>query len=138
MADEANSIAFSIKITGDSTGEIWTGDFRAKKRLSHRDNLKKDAVRRELLGAQPGTPTDRALSTAMILSELSVRLLKAPKWWTEKGEGMDLEDDNIIGTVFDEAMKVEREAQEALKKKAADAQAELRKEAAKEATEETK
>jgi hypothetical protein len=34
----------------------WTGEFRAKKRLSHRDQLLKDQVRRELLGGQPERP----------------------------------------------------------------------------------
>lgn len=126
MAD--NDAPFSISVIGDSTDEKWVGDFRAKKRLSHRDHLRKDQIRRELLGSAPGTPTDRALSTAMILSELAVRLTKAPKWWTEAAEGQDLQDDNVIGAAFDEAMRIEREAVEAKKKKAAEAQEELRKE----------
>lgn len=124
-----NDAPFSISVEGESTGEKWVGDFRAKKRLSHRDQLNKDAMRRELLGSQPGVPTERAMSTAMIISELTVRLTKAPKWWEAKGNGIDLEDDSVIGAVFDKAMAVEKEDQEARKAKAAAAQAELKAEA---------
>lgn len=130
MANEANDSPFDVRVTGDTTEEIWTGTFRAKKRLSHRDHLRKDSLRREFLGSQPGTPTDRALSTAMILSELAVRLTKSPSWWIEMGGGLDLSDDNVIGVLFDEVMKIEREAAEEKKKAAATALEEMKKEAA--------
>jgi hypothetical protein len=130
MANEANEASFSLSLDGETTGEKWVGDFKAKKRLSHRDQLRKDQVRRDLLGPQGNTPTERAMSTAMILSELRVRLVDAPKWWQAMGEGLDLEDDNVIGTLYDEVMKIEREAGESKKKKAADALTEMRKEAA--------
>ena len=129
MAEDANTSPFTISIVGDVTEEKWYGDFSAKKRLSHRDQLRKDQLRRELLGSQAGAPTERALSTAMILSELSVRLTKTPSWWTEKGEGLDFADDNIIGTVFDAAMKVERDAADEKKKRAEEALKAMREEA---------
>lgn len=131
MPVEAADAPFTIHETGDYTDQTWSGEFRAKKRLSHRDQLRKDQIRRELLGGQPGTATDRALSTAMILSELAVRLTKSPAWWTEAGNGIDLEDDNVIGRVYDEALKVERDAAEEKKKKAEKIQEAMRAEAEK-------
>jgi hypothetical protein len=135
MATVANDAPFTISLVGEASLETWAGTFRAKTRLSHRDQLSKDARRRELLGNQPGTSTERALTTAMILAELSVRLTDAPKWWSEKGGGLDLEDDNVIGAVYDKAMTIEKEAADDKKKKAEAAQAEMRAEADKAATE---
>lgn len=129
MATEANDGAFTLHVVGETTERTWAGEFRAKRRLSHRDHLRKDQVRRELLGGQPGVATERALSTAMILSELAVRLTKTPEWWAEEGNGLDLDDDNVIGTVYNEALKIEAEAAESKKKKAEKIQADMRKEA---------
>lgn len=136
MASEANEHTFPFSEVGETTEEKFTGDFKAKKRLSHRDQLRKDQLRRDLLGGQPGTPTERALSTAMILSELSVRILKAPKWWTEAGEGLDLEDDNVIGRVYDLTMKPERDREDAKVKAAKVAQDQLRADAEQKAKDE--
>lgn len=118
MAAEANEAPFTISLEGEVTGEKWFGEFSAKKRLSHKDHLRKDQVRRELLGGQTGEASQRAASTAMILSELAVRLTKSPAWWGANGDGLEFEDDNIIGAVYDAAMKVEKDAAEARKKKA--------------------
>lgn len=131
MASDVNDVPFSISLIGDVSEEKWVGDFRAKKTLSHRDQLKRDQIRRELLGSQGGAPTERALSIAMVLSELAVRITKAPKWWAEKGEGLDLEDSNVIGEVYDNVTRIEREAAEAKKVKAEKAQEEMREEAKK-------
>lgn len=127
MATEAIDGPFTLHEVGETTDKTYTGEFRAKKRLSHRDHLRKDQVRRELLGGQPGVPTERALSTAMILSELAVRLTKTPDWWVDAGNGIDLEDDNVIGVVYNEALKIEADAIEAKKKKAEKVQEGLRK-----------
>lgn len=135
MANEANEHTFTLNEIGEDTGEKFVGDFKCKKRLSHRDQLRKDQVRRDLLGGQPGVPTERALSTSMIISELAVRVLKAPKWWAEVGEGLDLMDDNIIGLIHDMALKPENDAAKAKVLAAKKAQDEMRKEAADEKTE---
>jgi len=131
MASDVNDVPFSISLIGDVSEEKWVGDFRAKKTLSHRDQLRRDQIRRELLGSQGGTPTERALSIAMVLSELAVRITKAPKWWAEKGDGLDLDDGNVIGEVYDNVTRIEREAAEAKKVKAEKAQEEMRDEAKK-------
>jgi hypothetical protein len=136
MNDDSDTVPFDIRIEGENTGDIWTGTFRAKKRLSHRSQLKKDQIRRDLLGQQAGQSTERAQSTAMILAELSVRLTKAPPWWSESDNGLDLADDNVIGVVFDKAMAIEAEAIAEIKKKAEAAKAEMRAEAVKAAEEE--
>lgn len=133
MASDVNDVPFSISLIGETSDEKWVGDFRAKRTLSHRDQLRRDQIRRELLGASGGPPTERAMSIAMVLSEVAVRITKAPKWWAEKAEGLDLVDDNVVAEVYDHVMRVEREAVEEKKAKAAQVQDEMRTEAAKKA-----
>jgi hypothetical protein len=117
---DLNDQAFSISVVGNFTGETFKGNFRAKKRLSHLDRLRKDQYRRELLG---GTAPDQAgqvaLDIATIVSELRVRLVDAPKWWLESEGGLQLEDINTLMLVFEGATKIETDAAEALKKSAA-------------------
>jgi hypothetical protein len=119
---------FSIRVVGEETGEIWVGDFVAKERLTHRDVLRKDQIRRELLGAAGGSPDARAMSVAFIVSELTVRLTKMPKWFEESGFGLDLEDESVLALVYDKAIKVQLDAQAARKKAAEDKKEELKKE----------
>jgi hypothetical protein len=136
MAFDANDAPFTLHIVGETSDATYTGEFRAKKWLSHRDQLLKDQVRRELLGGQTGQPTERALTTSMVLAELRARLTKFPDWWTTSGQGLDLADDNVIGEIYAEATKIEAEAVEAKKAKAEKIQQQLRDEAAKKDAEE--
>lgn len=129
MANDANDAPFTLHVVGEVTGKTWSGEFRAKKRLSHRDHLRKDQVRRELTGGAPGAVDERAYSTAHVLSNLAVRLTKWPEWWDSCGQGLDLEDDKVLRILHDKALEIEAEAAEAKKKAAEEAQAEMRKEA---------
>jgi hypothetical protein len=131
--EEDNTELFNIHIEGDTSGKLWSGDFRAKKRLSHRSHLAKDGFRRELLGGQSGAPTERADTTAKILSELWVRLTKTPSWWQELGNGLDAEDDNLIAEIYDKAYQIELKEIEAKKKKAEQVKEDLRKDSAQKA-----
>jgi hypothetical protein len=125
-SDEANVVPFTLQLDGETTGTPWFGKFKAKIRLSLRDQLNRDKIRRELLGSMGGTPDDRALSIAIIISELTVRLVEAPPWWREQANGLDLEDGNVVSKVYDEAMKVEADALDNRKKKADEAKGELK------------
>lgn len=125
----ANEMSFSINILGEVTQERWVGTFTAKCRLSHRDHLTADKLFRELIGPNPETACDRARQTSEIFSQLAVRIVQSPDWWKASGNGADLADDAIIAEVYNNAMRIEKEALETLKKKAAEAQAELQKQA---------
>jgi hypothetical protein len=120
--------AFTISVVGDITGETFRGDFRAYKFLTHRQQLMLDQRRREILGTLPDGASVRAVNQATIFAQVQVRLSDAPKWWIESGNGIDLVDDNVVLAVFDNVMKVEQEALEAVKKKAEDAKESLKEE----------
>lgn len=123
----ANEASFTISVIGEVTGEKWLGIFKVKVRLSHRDYIAKDKIRREFLGPHPEGASERAVTSAEILSQLAVRIIEAPAWWAASNNGLDLNDDAVILEIYNAAIKAETDTAEALKKKAAEAEAELKK-----------
>lgn len=122
-----NKEQFEISLIGNVTGEKWVGKFAAKRRLSHKDFLKTDLVYRELIGtASPDKAALGVRNVAGVFSQLTVRLVDAPKWWTELDGGLDMEDDNVIAEVYRLTMKVEADAVEARAAKVAEATKGLR------------
>jgi hypothetical protein len=122
-----DAVQFSIDVTGNVTGESWKGLFEALPRLSHRLQLQRDKVRRELLGDAPSGATERALELAALLSDLQVRLTTWPKWWADYKFGLDLLDDNILSEIGDNVVNIIQKEEERLKKRAEEAQEEIRK-----------
>lgn len=118
---------FSIHVKGDSSGESWTGDFRAKVALTRRDILNKDRIRREMLGPV-GEPEEHARLLAIAYSELKVRITDAPKWFTESDYALDLVDETPMAAVYKEAMRIQNEAVAAKVADAAKKAEELKKE----------
>lgn len=118
---------FTISVIGDTTNEKWHGTFKARVRMSHRDSMLRDRLRRQMLGNDsPALATPRAQSQAQIFSFLDVTLVEAPAWWKDNGNGQDLYDDNVVAAVFDEVEKGMEEAREKLKKQAEESMAALK------------
>lgn len=122
-----NDRPFSIRVQGDSSGQTWVGDFRAKVALTRREIITKDRIRREMLGPT-GEPEEHARLLAVAYSELKVRITDAPKWFTESDCGLDLEDETPMASVYQEAMKIQNEALVQKMKEAEDKAAEMKKE----------
>lgn len=118
---------FSVHVVGDTSGKTWTGDFEAKRKLAKIDQLKQDNYFRFYIGdSSPQFASPAAQSIAEVLSQLRVRLVKFPPWWTEEGFGERIEDDNLLKELYSKTMEAEREHLASLKAKVADAQNELR------------
>lgn len=107
-------------------GTILKGKFVAKMRLSHRDNLKMDGFRRQLLGDKPEAAGDEAQGTATVFAKLWTHITDAPSWWKDSGNGLDLEDGAPVMDVFNALVALEKETLEDLKKKAEEARADLK------------
>lgn len=122
-----NEAKFSIDVTGEVSGQPWKGVFKAKLRLSHRDQLRMDEIRRDLLGKNPETASPRAQNSADVFSFVAIHLLEAPQWWKMNGEGLDLEDDNVVAEVYGKIVEAKVEAQKKIKGEGVAAQAELSK-----------
>lgn len=121
-----NLHTFTLSVIGDKTKEKWVGDFTSKVFLSGRDECVRDNFRREKLGFNPQHADVLSANLANMVSELQVRLTKAPKWWTESDSGFDLLDDNVLREVYTLVMAAEKAAFDAIKKAGEEAQAQLK------------
>lgn len=126
---EPNISSVTINVKGDTSGEQYQGVFKFRTRLSFRDQLRRDEIRRQLLGESPnGTQAlDRAASAARMFSELAIRIVEAPKWWTNAADGLELEDDNVLISVHDAAIKAEGDRIAYIAKQGEEAKAALEK-----------
>lgn len=91
---------FQFSAVGEASKTTWAGEFAVKTKLSWRDQLQMDKARRELLGPDAQGASPDAVAQAVILSELGVRIVKSPVWWTESNRGLDLVDDNVLTEIF--------------------------------------
>jgi hypothetical protein len=119
-------VTFTIQVEGDKTKEMHKGTFKAKPMLTHREELAVDRIRRDLLGAGSNDASGQAAATASILAELSVRLVDVPNWWKTSNGGLDLVDENVVATLYDKVMKIEKEAIDGVKQEGAEAKQELK------------
>ncbi len=124
-----NEAEFAVNETGEFTGNQYPGTFKIKLRLSHRDRLRLDQMRRELLGPSPDgqPPLIEAANTAEIFSYLWTRIISAPSWWVNAGNGIDLEDNKVVSVVYAKTVEKVNEAIEALNKKGDEAKEDLKK-----------
>jgi hypothetical protein len=102
-------VSFSVKITGEISGEEFAGVFKVRPTLPFALQMEKDRLRREFLGQHaPGMAPDRIVNMANIFADLAVRITDAPRWWTESNGGMALEDDKVLKAVSDGSSEVQR------------------------------
>ena len=111
-------VEFSVSVTGEVTGETFKGVFKAVPRLSHRDNLRRDQLRRDLLGGRPEDASPDAMNVSLVFSKIWVHLTESPSWWRDSGNGVNLLDEAPVAAVFDNVARIEREAIGAVKKQA--------------------
>jgi len=118
--------SFEISIVGAETQETMKGSFKVKTMITPRDILRGDSINRDLLGQNPEFASEAAKATAFMLSQLSVRVLESPAWWREAGNGVDLEDLNIVNEVFTKTMEAELRRKADLSKSAEEASQKLK------------
>lgn len=109
-------VEFSINAVGETTGESFKGVFKAKPRLSHRDTLLQDQMRRDLLGPKPEAAGQAAVANSLVFSKIWAHLVEAPSWWKDAGNGVDLLDEAPVVAVYDNIVRVEKEVLDAVKK----------------------
>lgn len=95
---------FKFHGLGLDTETTWDGDFTIKLSLSPADLLRADQIKRDCLGNTNGAPPDdNSLYIAQMVSQLAVRIKKAPDWWKDSSNGLNLADSNILEEVFSKA-----------------------------------
>lgn len=123
MAD----LTFTVDVKGSDTDRQYTGVFTIKGRLTQRDYLLEDQIRRDVLGPNAQGAGQSAIGISIAVSYLKVRILKAPKWWTDSDGGLDLEDGNILPEVYYKAAECEQAEKKALAEQAEKARQDLKK-----------
>jgi len=118
---------FTVSIP-TSDGDTLRGKFKIKLRLSHRDRLQMDEIRRSLLGTKSSEASQEAYGLATALAKIQVHLIDAPSWWKENSNGLDFEDDEVVLRVLEALTKVESDYQAKIKKDADEARGDLKKE----------
>lgn len=101
--------SFTIDVEGSTTKQKYTGVFKIRPLLSHRQKLQKDESKRQLLGVLPDSASVDAMKTAIIFSKVWAHVLEAPGWWKEAANGIDLLDDDPVGMVYDKIIEIENE-----------------------------
>lgn len=125
MAFTIPAVQFTVKVTGEVTGEEFTGTFKTRPSLPFALQLEEDRIRRELLGDRPESASGRALNAASIFAFLATHLTETPMWWKESANGQALYDDNVVAAVYGEATKVSNEFSAEIRKKAEAAKKDL-------------
>jgi hypothetical protein len=122
-----NTFTFTITEVGDSTGEKFNWAFTAKRRLSIRDMITKDAQRRFIIGDRPETAAPDTVMRAEMLAYLSVSITESPKAWRDSQNGLDLFDDNVLIKMYETIQEAQNKAIQEAQKEAEEAKAGLRK-----------
>lgn len=127
MAYAFPTSSFVLDIVGDNTGEKFTGNFEFKQRLSWRDRIQKDTMRRSIIGDKPEGASQDVVMRAEMLAQLSVSVVDAPKFWKESNGGLDLYDDNIAIKLYEAVMEMLEKTSLDISAKGEEAKAELKK-----------
>ena len=117
---------FSISSTGETTNQAYNGSFTVKTLLSVRDRLAIDEERRMILGSDGQNADNMAKIFANMISQLRIRIVKAPEFWTEAGNGIDLLDYNVLVEIFQLVVKKEEERKKEIIDQAEKARTELK------------
>jgi hypothetical protein len=76
------------------------GQFDIETVVDRRAEFMADERRRNIVGANPQGVPAALLGEAYMLGQLFMRIVKAPKWWTDSDGGLLLKDENIIGELY--------------------------------------
>jgi len=105
----------TIPVEGD---EPLRGKFKINVKLSYREMLAMDAMRRQLLGPLSGEADGMAALIASAVSKIRTHAIDTPSWWKEAGNGIDFDDMTVVLTVLEEIQKVEKTHLEEIQKAA--------------------
>jgi len=121
--------AVTVHVTGDTTGDPFHGVFAFKVTQSQSDRFREDALRREYIGPCPAgmAPSPETQAGAEMLAAINVRLMPTPpNWWINSRNGLDLEDSNILISVYNKIMEEVLDAMNLRQKEAETAKTEIK------------
>lgn len=117
---DGNVAIWTMRMEGLIHG-TYAGQFKFRCVLPPTQRISANAKYRAMLGANPTLAGEHESALAYALTQLEVRVIEAPPFWTESvqksGEAGDLEDDNIIMAALDAAIASEVMYRESLVKR---------------------
>jgi hypothetical protein len=116
---------FVVDVEGSITKQRFQGLFKVRPLLSHRDKLRRDELKRSLIGAQPDATSVNAMRISEIFSKIWAHTVEAPSWWKDAGNGLDLIDEEPVVAVIDKIVELEQELLGTLTKAGEEAKATL-------------
>jgi len=113
-----NESSFFLTVVGDTTERTYDGEFTVicVPNIMQRRAIEVEKTR---FASDLKNPTDHLSGLAVCLSNLRVRIVKAPSWWNDSNGGSDLLDENVLVVLYDKVMSQEDEWRTAVKKKGA-------------------
>ncbi len=101
-----NEKTFEFSHIGATTGNKYDGKFTVKCVLNMFDKREIE-LEKSRLQADVANPTNLLSSLSHILSNLRIRITKAPTWWEQSLGGFDLMDEDVVIALFDRVMEQE-------------------------------
>jgi hypothetical protein len=124
MARKTAEFVVNLPVEGE---ENLRGKFKVNVKLSLREILEEDALRRSLLGPQGGEIGGMAALVAGTIAKIQTHAIETPSWWKDSDGGLGFDDVRIILGIGAELNKTTKSHLEDIQKAAAAAAAELNK-----------
>ena len=116
---------FTVAVNGND-GEVLRGKFKIKVKLSVKDRLRIDEIRRGILGGKSSEADGEADSLARALGKIQVHIIESPQFWKDHENGLAFEDLDPVLKVLEQITKIEATYYEAKAKEAEAAKEELK------------
>ncbi len=101
--------SFSVDVEGKFTKQKYMGVFKVRPLLSHRDKLRREEIRRQLIGTFGENVSEDAYRIASVFSKIWAHLVEAPSWWKDAGNGIELLDEEPVEAVISKLVEFELE-----------------------------
>ncbi len=124
---KVDTFSFAVSERGSNTGAMFNWNFTSKRRLSIRDRISKDSIRRQLIGDRPQDAEANTVMRAEMLAHCQVSLIETPQAWKDAANGLDLYDDNILLKLYETIVEDQNKAIEESEQAGDEAKEKLRK-----------
>lgn len=95
------------------TGKKYDGTFTVRCVLNIGQKHALALEKTRLLGNH-ANPTDDLLGIAVILSNLRIKIIDGPAWWTQSSGGWSIEDEDVLVALYDKVQTAESEWRKAI------------------------
>jgi hypothetical protein len=118
---------FTLEIVGEESGILYKGEFTVRSILSMSGKHSLELEKTRMM-ADFANPSRGLAGISISLATIRVKLIKAPDWWYELGDGADILDENVIIELYDRTVLIENEWRNSVAKQAEESKKEQEKE----------